>query len=81
MNNPTGLTVSNMEVDGRTEAILVSVVKDRIFLIHPDSGEIVQERSYPEDIDAVSRYDETRLLAGLTDGRVMICLTGQMTTE
>ena len=81
MNNPTGLTVENMEVDGRTEDILVSVVKDRIFLIHPDSGEIFQERSYPEDIDAVSRYDETRLLAGLTDGRVMICLTGQMTTE
>lgn len=81
LNNPSVLSVEKMEVNGQMEDILVSVVKDHIFLMHPDSGEAFQERSYPEDIDAVSRYDETRFLVGLTDGRVMICLTGQMTTE
>ncbi|CVI70835.1 hypothetical protein BN3660_02040 [Eubacteriaceae bacterium CHKCI004] len=81
MNNPCSLLVENMKVDDEQKEVLATVIKDKLYLIDSNQGTIIQERSYPENISGVFKYDETRYLVGLIDGSIRLCTTEQMSTE
>ena len=81
MNNPCSLLVENMKVDDEQKEVLATVIKDKLYLIDSNQGTIIQERSYPENISGVFKYDETRYLVGLIDGSIRLCTIEQMSTE
>ena len=81
MNNPCELKTETMKVDGDARDVLIASVKDRICIYDPETGEMLQDRSYPENICGFFRYDSSRLLVGLEDGSVRLCTMEQMSTE
>ncbi len=81
VDTPCILLAETMKVNGEEQEILAASVKDRVFIFQADDGSVIQDRSYSGDIRGIVRYDGTRLLAGLNDGRIMICSTGYMLTD
>lgn len=81
MNNPCGLSVENMEVNGEMQDVAVAAVKDRVFILEPETGEILQDRRYPNNISGIYKFDDTRFLIGLENGSIRLCTIEQMSTE
>lgn len=80
-SKPCTMVATDMEVDGEVQKVLAVSLKDRLILIRPESGEILWEKSYPEDIVGVEKYDENRYLIGLSDGRIYLALMDNTTTD
>ena len=81
MGNPCGLSVKSMEVNGEVQDVAVVAVKDRVFILNPESGEVLQDRRYPENISGIYKFDDTRFLVGLENGSIRLCTIEQMSTE
>lgn len=78
---PCTLAAETMKVNGEPQEILASSIKDRISIFDADDGSVIQDRSFPSDIEGVSIFDENRFLAGLSNGQIMICIAGEMLTN
>ena len=81
MNNPCSLSAENMEVENKKQEVITAVIKDRIFILDPSAGTVIQDRSYPENISGVYKYDDNRFLVGLENGSIRLCTVKQMSTE
>lgn len=69
---PCGIAGESMQVNGKEQEVLVASLKDRLLIMQPENGEIIEEKRYSEDIVGVSKYDSKRMLAGLADGGIRI---------
>ena len=78
---PCTLMAETMEVNGGPQSVLIVSIKDRISILRADDGSVIQDRSFPSDIKGVSVFDGSRVLAGLGDGQIMICVAGEMLTN
>lgn len=69
---PCCIARESMRVNGKEQEVLVASLKDRLLIMKPENGEIIEEKRYSEDIVGVSKYDSERMLAGLADGNIRI---------
>lgn len=81
MNNPCKLAEESMKIGDDFQDVLIAAVKDRICVFDQETGELLQDRSYPENICGIYRYDDSRLLVGLENGSIRLCTMEQMSTE
>lgn len=81
MSNPCELAAESMKFGDDFRDVLIAAVKDRICVFDQKTGELLQDRSYPENICGFYRYDNSRLLVGLENGSVRLCTMEQMSTE
>lgn len=68
------MPVMSMEVNGEVQPVLTAVVRDRLIVLNPDTGKVMVEKNYSEDIQGLGRYDEKRYLVGIADGSVYLTL-------
>lgn len=81
MTTPCTLSSEMMKVNGKFVPVLVSAIKDRIYIFQQSDGKIIQDRSFSADIEGISLYDENRILAGLSNGQIMLCMSDEMLTN
>ena len=81
MNNPCSLSAENMAVEDKKQEVVTAAIKDRIFILDPAAGTVIQERGYPENISGAYKYDDDRFLVGLENGSIRLCTIKQMSTE
>ena len=69
----------HMEIDGEEQKVLAVSLKDRLILMNPENGDTFLEKSYPEDIVGIEKYDSKRYLLGLADGRIYLVIVSDTT--
>lgn len=76
---PSTMTEGEMLVDGKMQSVLTVSLKDRLLVLCPQTGDILLEKGYPDDIIGVERYDESRYLVGLANGKIYLALMNHAT--
>ena len=77
-SNTCILSAETMEMEGEEQEVLFASVKNKVTAYKLETGEVIQEKSYAEDVINIQKYDPGRMLVGMNDGGITIfVLDGQ----